>query len=199
MKNLMLTALIAASLIGCTAPSIKVSRADYLTGPAPANAKAETIRKDLTRGENNPGHFMIEAYLYTRPLIESEDTENGKHEMKTDDEISKTIAKHISTLTKNQTCFMFEVSTLIIEAGHFSTYTSKLEDSTGKLHDIKFYNLTGVDSVPSPVGQQGYTWYNSSVGCADVPLDTSKQIKIHFISKLSSDAPHSLLVWEPTK
>lgn len=194
------TLLILAFIVGCSsAPSKIAVNKSYISTPE-TNDTAEEIEKGLTVGNNYlGGGYSVEATLYTDALISAQEKEKGKMNMETDDKIKNEIEKFQKVLTKDSTCFMFTVHTYGIEKAKFTNWVAKLKDSDGKLHEIKFDNVVGVQSVPKTYQDiNGRDWHNSSAGCTKTRLKLDKTFQVYLIPQIKNfkDEEPTVLTWE---
>jgi hypothetical protein len=89
---------------------------------------------------------------------------------------------------------MFKIRTGSIDSSNFNHLVAKVEESNGKLNDIKFDNLNGVSSVATYIGQDVYSWINLSTGCSK-KIELTKGFKIHVIPQLEKHAEKAVLEW----
>ena len=86
--------------------------------------------------------------------------------MDSPERVKKTINEEIEFYTKKKTCFIFKVHTYSLDRAKFVNWVSKLKQHDGKIHDIAFTNISGVQSVPETFeDMNGRRWHNVSVGC----------------------------------
>jgi len=75
MRLLLLASLL---LMGCSAKSKKITKIAYMVGNKSIKASSAKIEKDLTRGDSVFGTWGGEVFVYTEPLIRTQEEEKGK-------------------------------------------------------------------------------------------------------------------------
>lgn len=116
-------------MAGCSAPSKKTSSL-ALFSEAESNLKSEDIKNELTRSDSLYGFWQVEAYPFTKALIEKEEKELGAKNMDSSEKISEKIKNQNKALVDSGTCFMVTVySSQSIDTAKFSSWKVRLEDS----------------------------------------------------------------------
>jgi len=185
-------------IAACSAPSKKASNQKFVTGSYDGKTTSKKIKKDLTRGNNHLTEgYEVEATLITKSLIESEENEKGRKNMDSSVKIKSEIDKLLEIFVKKQTCFRVSVHTYSIEKAQFKYWRAKLKSPDGKLQELKFYNVSGVESVPTTYKDwNGRTWHNISSACTSKKINLLKNFSVFFLPQLNQTKdPNSELVW----
>lgn len=168
--------------------------ASWVTGVGlDSKMKAKKIEDKLVRRDGmGYGTYMAEVTPYTDAWIEVSEKERGKHEMKSEKEIAKSIAESKELLTKNKTCFkVFVSSNTTIDSARPSNWIVKAKSSSDEIQNYDYMKAGIFSDIPeSMVSASGgivtTTWYNTGIYCGP-KVALEKGLEVTVIPKLVPD------------
>lgn len=205
LMHLVVIATFCFLLTSCAAPAKKASDAALFSGTT-SNLSAEKIEKELTRSDSLYGFWQVEAYPFTRILIEKTERELGEKNLDTNEKTEAEIRSSSSALVDNASCFLITVQTSqTIETAQFKNWRAKFEDANKQLYEVEFSKKQryGALDVPEVFRENSSNmhWTNSSVGCTKGKQDFSKGFTLHLIPQFKSykDNERAKLIWDIKK
>jgi hypothetical protein len=179
---------------GCSAPSIKSSKAEFITGPAPKGITQSQIETDLTRGVNIIGQFIAEIFPWTDPLIEVKTNEESQKSFENAAALKTRLATNKNLLGKTN-CFSIHADGITIDSVSFKHWTGIMEVD-GKQLPLTFSNVTGGSSIPRPSIPPDTGWKNSTIACT-AERASFRSFKIKLNSLLNTGSEPAEASWSP--
>lgn len=195
MKTLALIFSLVA-LAGCAATAVKSSKSEYLSGSAPAAAKAEDIRSDLARGaaDNGPGDPLgtvyVEAWPYTEPLVEAQVKDLANKNSDSPEEMKQKMAEQ-KKLLLSRSCFMIAVRSRDIDHAQFKWWRVKIRQG-GKQQELQLMNVNGVASVPDVSEYASYHFLNTSGACVNGKVNFASEFELILVPQYEAGHPVTL-------